>query len=372
MADIFAITFIGVCLAVATTLAVSAMLLPWAAKLRLVDFPGGRKDHHAPTPVIGGIAVFLGCVVGILPATLVLPDVPTHLQGFGLAAIIVVLTGMLDDIYDLPWPVRLAAQTLAGVVIVAVGGVRVEHLGPLFGLEDLRLGPLSAPLTVFATVGVINALNMIDGVDGLAGALSACAFLMLLAAAIYAGNLVLASGLAVALGAVAAFLMLNVRLPWQRRARTFLGNSGSALLGLLMAWATFRLTQSPAHPVTPILGPFFVAVPLIDCVVLIARRLRHGRSPFHADRQHIHHLLLDAGLSPSAVVISLAWLALALGFAASAAFRLGAPEPVLVLAFLGLVCAHYWLTSAPGRLPALLAPLTAAQRRETAVLRADP
>ena len=357
MSDIFAITLLGVSLAVATTLAVAGMLLPWAAKLRLVDTPGGRKHHHAPTPVIGGIAVFVGCVIGILPATMPLQEVPTHLQGFGLAAVVVVLTGVLDDIYDLPWPVRLAAQTLAGVMIATIGDVRVEHLGPLFGLEDVHLGPLSAPLTVFATVGVINALNMIDGVDGLAGSLSACALLMLLTAAIYAGNLVLASGLAVALGAVAAFLMLNVRLPWQRRARTFLGNSGSALLGLLMAWAIFRLTQSPAHPVTPILGPFFLAVPLIDCIVIIARRVQHGRSPFHADRQHIHHLLLDAGLSPSAVAMSLSWVALALGLAASAAFRAGAPEPVLVLVFLGLICGHFWLTSSPARVSALVAPL---------------
>jgi len=336
-------------LAFVVTFCIATLLAPNAKRLRLVDVPNGRKDHAVSTPVVGGIAIFAGVGAGLAPAMIALWDVPSNLLGFGMAAVIVMISGVLDDVYDLRWYFRLAAQTAAALVMVSVGDVRIEHVGALFGLADVSSGPLSVPLTVFATVGMINALNMIDGVDGLAGSLSTSALLMLLAAAVYAGNETLAYALAVPIAAIAAFLCLNLRSPWQKRARVFMGNSGSALLGLLIAWAMFQLTQSPAHPVTPVLAPFFLAVPLVDCIALIVRRLAKRKSPFHADREHVHHLLLDAGVRPSTVVLFLSLLSLVIGLSAAMAFRAGVAEPVLVSVFLGLMVSYAWFTNSRRR-----------------------
>jgi len=127
------------------------------------------------------------------------------------------------------------------------------------------------PFTVFATVGLINAMNMIDGSDGLAGSLGFAALVMLCAAALYAGNLALANRALAVAGAVAGFLFWNLRFPWRTRARTFMGDAGSGFLGLVVAWVAFRLTQNPGHPVTPILAVWLLPIPVMDCLVLIVR-----------------------------------------------------------------------------------------------------
>ena len=122
------------------------------------------------------------------------------------------------------------AQAAAALIVIYGGGVRIEQLGPVFGMGEMTLGWLSVPFTVFATVGLINATNMIDGADGIAGALIAAALLMLAAAAWYAGNLGLALVTLVIMAATLGFLAHNFPLPWRRRARVFLGNGGSAFL----------------------------------------------------------------------------------------------------------------------------------------------
>jgi UDP-GlcNAc:undecaprenyl-phosphate GlcNAc-1-phosphate transferase len=345
--------------AFAAVTAIILLLHPFAARLGLIDRPGGRKDHAAPTPVTGGLAIAFGT---ILPALILTPP-NAQVVGLGVAAVILLVTGVLDDIYDIPWPFRVIAQCAAAMAIVLVGGVKVENIGPVFGLGPLALGYLSIPFTVAATVGLINALNMADGIDGLAGSLCLCALVMLVAACAYAGNADLANGLTVISGAVAAFLAFNLRLPWRKRARVFLGNSGSAYLGLIIAWAAFRLTQNPMYPVTPMLAPFLIAPPLIDCLVLIVRRALHGRSPFHADRTHVHHLMLDGGFSVTAIVLLLSGLSLALGLAAGVALRADVPQP-LMLAFFALLTAAYFLfTRHPERAVTAWRRLTAPLRK---------
>src|SRR5262249_58086523 len=106
----------------------------------------------------------------------------------GEATLLLTVVGLIDDRYDVSWYWRLGAQAVAGLILFYVGGVRVEQIGPVFGLSPVSLGVLSAPFTVLATVGLINALNMIDGIDGLAGVQVLCALAMLAAASLYAGN----------------------------------------------------------------------------------------------------------------------------------------------------------------------------------------
>lgn len=309
------------------------LLQPVAVRLDLLDHPKGRKDHATPTPVTGGLAMFLGCLIAFFG----FQTSSTSLQAFVVAATLLVAVGLYDDMHDVRWYWRILAQVVAALIIIYWGGVRVEQLGPLFGVHNTGLGFLSVPFTIFAMVGIINAVNMIDGADGLAGLLGLAALAMLCVASLYAGNALLAGRVSVLCGALAGFLVWNVRLPWRARAKVFLGNAGSALLGLVIAWVSFRLTQNAGHPVNPVLALWLLPIPVMDCLVLIVRRLREGRSPFSAGRDHIHHFMQDAGYGPTRAAVVLTLVSLLCGLLAGQAMRLDIPNPVLLLAFV-LLC----------------------------------
>lgn len=324
---------------------VLAALLPWwlepaARRLDLMDYPKGRKDHERPTPVTGGLAMAIASVLAYWAA----PNLTPSIQAFCIAAVLLVAVGLWDDKHDLRWYWRVLAQVVAALVVIFWGGVRVEQLGPLFGLGQTSLGFLSVPFTVFATVGIINAMNMIDGADGLAGMLGLAALAMLCAASVYAGNQVLAERVAVLCGALAGFLVWNLRFPWRPRARVFMGNAGSGFLGLVIAWVSFRLTQNDGHPVNPVLALWLLPIPVMDTLVLIVRRLQEGRSPFAAGRDHIHHMMQDAGFGPTRAAFWLTVFSLACGLVVGQAMRLDVPNPLLLAAYIALCVGWYLLT----------------------------
>lgn len=318
---------------------------PIARRIGLVDRPGGRKAHDGDVPVTGGPAVAVGV---LLPALIMLPFTP-QLSSLAIAMGVLLVVGVLDDLYDLNWLFRIVAQVAAALVLVYVGDVKVEQIGSAFGIEQARLGSFAVPFTVLATVGLINALNMIDGIDGLAGSLTLCAVVMLLSAAIYSGNLQLVGELLFAAGAIAGFLAFNLRRPGQPRARAFLGNSGSAIIGLIIAWASFRLTQSPTHPVTPVLAPFLIAPPVIDAITLALRRMANRKSPVSADRSHVHHILLDGGFRVSDVVLIICTGSLATGLLAALALRANVPEPAFIAIYLAMLAIYFAMTRHPDR-----------------------
>ncbi|MEF9978818.1 MAG: MraY family glycosyltransferase [Thermomonas sp.] len=332
-------------LALAITSLALWLLQPVARWLNLLDHPAGRKDHAVPTPVTGGLAILIGFVV----AFFAVQTSSSSLLAFCGAALLLVIVGIYDDLHDLRWYWRIVAQTVAALIIIYGGGVRVEQIGPVFGLGEMSLGGLSVPFTVFATIGIINAMNMIDGADGLAGLLGLAALSMLAAASIYAGNTLLAERTSVLCGALAGFLAWNIRLPWRARAKVFLGNAGSALLGLVIAWVAFRLTQNSGHPVNPVLALWLLPIPVMDCLVLIVRRLQAGRSPFSAGRDHIHHLMQEAGFGPTRAALWLAFFSLCCGLVVGQAMRMDVPHPLLLVAFLLLCVGWYLLTRKPER-----------------------
>ncbi|QIL20535.1 MraY family glycosyltransferase [Thermomonas sp. HDW16] len=342
---------------VATVLVV-ALLLPLAPRLGLIDLPQGRKDHMHPTPVVGGIAMLTGSAT----AMLFVPGESPSLWAFMSAACVIVAVGIYDDRHDLRWFWRLGVQILAALFVVYWGGVRVQQVGPLLGVQSTGLGFLSVPFTVFATVGLINAMNMIDGCDGLAGSLAFAALAMLCAAAMYAGNLLLADRTLVVAAAVAGFLLWNLRFPWRGRARTFMGDAGSGFLGLVIAWVAFRLTQNPGHPVSPVLALWLLPIPVMDCLSLIVRRLQEKRSPFAAGRDHIHHLMADAGYSPMQVVLSLTSFSLLVGLLAAISMRIDVPDHVLFGAYLAMCVGWYLLTRRRERAVRFFVALRGARR----------
>ena len=312
---------------------------PLAPRLNLLDFPKGRKDHAHPTPIIGGVAM----VVGVLVVLLFIPSyAPRTMAAFIAASLLLVAVGLWDDRHDMRWYWRVLAQVVAALIMVYGAGVRVDNIG-LFGLGDL--GWIAVPFTVFATVGIINAVNMIDGADGLAGSLVGACLLMLAAAALYAGNTSLSRVSLVVAGVVFAFLMYNMRFPWQPRAKTFMGNAGSAWLGLVVAWVVFRLTQNAGHPVNPVLALWLIPIPVMDCLVLTVRRTREGRSPFAAGRDHIHHFMQDAGFGPTQAAVTLAAFSLGTGLVAGQLMRLDVPNTLILAGFLALCVGWYGLSS---------------------------
>jgi len=201
------------------------------------------------------------------------------------------MVGVLDDRFSLPSWSRFLAQGLVTYLMITLTGVQLESLGFLLSNDsEVLLGSWSVPMTIFATIGVINAVNMSDGMDGLAAAM---VLLVLASLMIFGGpspSLVL-----IAMASVLGFLVWNLRF-LNHHARAFMGDAGSTMLGLLLAYLLIEASQTKPG-IAPVTALWILALPLIDAVtVLIVRPIR-GNSPFSADRIHYHHLLLNKGLS---------------------------------------------------------------------------
>lgn len=358
-------TIIGALSTFLTTLLVVPVLTPLATKVGLVARPDQRRRHQGAPPAVGGVAILLSLAVFLLVArfTPLFPDLARdQAQGVGLAALVLGAGGVADDLYTLRWPVRLAYQALAAVIMMHVGHVGVQHVGRVFGFSPPIFGRWSELLTLVATVGIINAMNWVDGVDGLAGSIALAATVMLAATAIYAGNDRLAKDLGFVAGALMGFLAYNLRTPWNRGAKVFLGNAGAELLGLLIASACFRLTQNGQHPVGPQLAPFLIAPAVIDCLTLTLRRIRSGVSPFVGDRNHLHHLMLDAGFSPTWVVGLLTAATLVIGATALLAMKAHIPAPWFTVVFVSMWAAYFLATRRRERSVVLLRRFARAMR----------
>jgi len=309
--------------------------------LGLVDSPGGRKQHHGAVPVIGGVALFAGYVVGILIN--VRPE-PALL----LAALVVLAVGTVDDIRGMASRHKLVAQILAALIVVGWGGLVVPSLGTYPGLGAIELGLFAAPFTVIAVVGLINGVNMLDGLDGLAGGVSFAALAWLLAIAVIADQAMTLASLPPLLGAIAAFLVFNMRNPWRRKASVFLGDAGSMLLGLAMAWYAVALAGAQDRVSAPGIA-WVVALPVIDTVSLMVRRVMKGYSPFAPDREHLHHIFERAGYTPKETSAFLTLLAAVMGLVGVGGSLIAVPDVLLVLGLLAVAAAHFVFIKAAWR-----------------------
>jgi UDP-GlcNAc:undecaprenyl-phosphate GlcNAc-1-phosphate transferase len=291
-------------------------LRPLAIAVDLIDRPGGRKTHHGDVPIIGGLAMFLGVVLGI--GVLPLPDASG--AAFLAACTVLVTIGLMDDRFDLsPWT-RLPAQIVAAIILMTGSGLIVTTLGDPFGTGVITLsGAVSMLFTVLVTIAAINAFNMLDGMDGLAGA---TALISLIAFAVIAwsnGIFGAAAVSAVLAGSICAFLIFNLPSHLNRSMRCFMGDGGSTLLGFSIAWVCMQVSQGPVKAISPVSTLWIVALPLYELVWSTIRRIVRGVSPFRADSDHFHHLLLKAGFGVRgafSVFVGLALLLAGLGLLA--------------------------------------------------------
>ncbi len=327
----------------ATALLIAA-LMRLAPRLGLLDLPGGRKRHEGAVPLVGGLAmgaVFLACF-GIFRV-----DGEVSLW-FGAAVAIVLVCGVLDDYRELGSMAKFGFQILAAWVLAQFGGATLTHLGELLSAERLSLGIAAIPFTVFAIVGVMNAVNMADGQDGLAGGLALVAAGWFGAAAALAGDGPALWVACLLSGQLLAFLGFNAPLPGRSRALVFLGDAGSLFLGLVLAWLAIRLSTQPQAGLSPITAVWILGIPLADTVALILRRLLRGRSPFRPDTEHLHHLLLTRGIGRPAATALMLGASAAMGAAGLAAERADIPDFVMFYIYGALWIVYYLTTSAAG------------------------
>lgn len=310
-----------------------------APVLGLMDRPGGRKRHAAPTPLVGGLAL----VVGLAVVWLMVPGVRPH-PAWVLALGALVVLGVLDDRHPLSASLKFYIQAFVATGVVVLSDLALPHLGDLAPGWDPALLWLAVPFSVFAVLSVINAINMVDGVDGLAGSLSLVATGTLAAAAFMVGAAPIGLGLLALACALIGFLVFNAPLPGGRSARVFMGDAGSMGVGLLIACYALELSHPAPSPAMPaVVALWACAVPLADGLSVILRRRARGAGATHPGRDHLHHWLLDRGLSTHrvlAVEVGASALIAALGLAL---WRLGVPEWAMVWIFAGaLLSFHAW------------------------------
>jgi len=317
------------------------LLIPLAPKLHLIDHPGGRKEHHKVTPLVGGLAIALTFVTSLFFL------MPTYLHGILFATLLILAIGVVDDIHEIPPIPKFLAQAAACLIMVFLADVMLNQVGDLFGTGAIGLWIFTIPMTVFAVIGVINAMNMADGIDG---HVSSIAFITFTAYAYVAYESALWDDyrlLVVLAGAVAGFHLLNARWPWNKQARTFLGDTGSMLLGFLIGLFAIELTTgngatSNIKKTFPAICALWVIVlPLCDCVSLMIRRKLARRSMFVADRQHLHHYLLNRGLTVGQASFVSAVLNTICALIGIVGWKLGIPEPVMFIAFIALFAAYH-------------------------------
>ncbi len=313
------------------------LLRSMAHHVGVVDHPGGRKQHEHPTPTVGGVAMFLAVALTLYVANAYTAKVGILL---GCAAALVVL-GVLDDKHDLNVRVRMLIQVVVSLMVVLGADGTITHLGSLFALGDISLGPLAVPFSMIAFVGGINAMNMIDGADGMAGKMTVIS-LVGVVAVFYLSDATDLLPLAITmLGALTGFLLFNTRI-FVSRAWVFMGDAGSMWLGLALGWFMSQVTRGETAA-EPALVFWLFGIPLVDTLAVIMRRVRRKASPFSPDRTHIHHVFQHNGLSVGRTVFVLSivqciMVGIGVGF-----YAIHAPGVVVFWSFVLMMAAYFYL-----------------------------
>ncbi|HEU5366774.1 MAG TPA: MraY family glycosyltransferase [Hanamia sp.] len=279
------------------------VIIEVAKDKKLFDVPGGRKVHHAVIPTLGGLGIFAGFIIATLIGVPV--SQASVLQYFIAAIMIIFFMGIKDDILILTATKKFVGQLIAASILIKFGGIRITDMYGLMGVEALS-PTVSFLITLFTIVVITNSFNLIDGVDGLAGSLGLVTSIIFGTYFYFSGELmysVIALSLA---GSLVAFLIYNFN-----PARIFMGDTGSLLIGLVNSILVIKFISTASNPASvlplqsaPALGFAILLVPLFDTLRVVSHRILNRRSPFSPDRNHIHHFLLDLGLSHKMVAFT--------------------------------------------------------------------
>ena len=298
------------------------VIMQIAEQKKLYDIPDERKVHTRLVASLGGIGIFAGFLLASLLS--IQGYLNPEFQYFFAASLVVFFVGLKDDIMILSATKKFIGQIIAASILIHLGGIRLDSMYGLLGFEQLPEG-FSLALSYFTIIVIINSFNLIDGVDGLAsslGILTMIVFGSYFFAIEYQAYALLAFAMA---GSLVAFIIFN-----HHPAKIFMGDSGSLMIGLVNSILVIKFINVANSPFVAVPVPAAVAigfsiliVPLLDTLRVFSIRIANGRSPFTPDRNHIHHLLLDNGLSHAAVTftcvainvcfIAMAWMGRSLG-----------------------------------------------------------
>jgi len=308
-------------------------LYPLAIKFNLVDHPDIRKHHEGAIPLIGGLAIFLSFLI----SSMFLEFTIIELFPIFISLTMIVFVGVIDDYKDLSFKIRFLVQALATLLMVIGADVSLNSLGDLISLGSIYLGFFTIPFTIFAVIGSINAFNMMDGIDGLSASLAIIALF-----SFYIGAEGLYAALILSLIAcLSAFLIVNLFA----KRKIFMGDAGSMLLGFIIAWLAIYFSQDSIEYKTfsPVTALWVIAIPIMDTVSIMCRRIIKGQSPFMPDREHLHHIFLRAGYSSHQTLIIIVTMAAILAAIGLIADYYHIAEWVMLLSFLIIFTAYFQL-----------------------------
>jgi UDP-GlcNAc:undecaprenyl-phosphate GlcNAc-1-phosphate transferase len=314
-------------IAFAVTIAFMLALRPVATSVGLIDRPGGRKSHNGDVPIIGGMAMFIGALSGLV---IIGPPTPAT-TSLLMASMLLIAIGALDDRYNVPAFVRILVQVAAILVMTYGAGLALASIGNPFGLGEILLGPFTLFGTLIVGITVVNAYNLVDGADGLAGILASIA---LIAVAIVGGFGVASTGIALTvLAAILGFLVFNFPVRFNRPVRAFMGDAGSTFLGFTVVWVTMGISQGAEALVSPVVGLWFASIPIYDSLTCFVRRSMAGKSPFKPGRDHFHHSLNRGGFGVRQTLAILGGLQALYASIAIVAHFAGVPDFILFAAW---------------------------------------
>ena len=296
-----------------------------------VDVPkDNRRMHDHPIPRMGGLAIFLGFLLSVILFLPFLGDmgISPQIRGMLLGAVIIVVLGILDDIYALPALPKLIVQIVAAVIAVASGNLITVLSNPNVFSSELywELGWLSYPVTGVWIVGVTNAVNLIDGLDGLACGVSTISSMTMLVIALAMAEPEVAILMAALAGGCLGFLPYNMN-----PAKIFMGDTGSTFLGFVLGVVSIQGLFKYYMLISFVVPFLLLGLPIFDTCFAFIRRIAHGQSPMHADRSHIHHRLIDMGLNQKQAVAVLYIIAAILGLSAVVLTTLSPVRAMLLL-----------------------------------------
>ena len=279
--------FLGLICAGLISLTVTPIVRVLAYKIGAVDVPkDNRRMHKKPMPLLGGLSIFLGFSI----SSLIFCDITPAMIAAWFGGLLIITIGILDDKYALNAWIKLLGQIAAAMIAVGPGGVQIDHIN-LFG-RYIHFGAIAIPITVLWIVGMTNAINLIDGLDGLACGVSAISSTSMLIVTLMHADLGVAMLTAILTGACIGFLPFNMN-----PAKIFMGDTGALFLGYMLSILSIIGVFKTTAVVSFLIPVIIFGYPLFDTVFAFARRILQGRSPFSADRGHLHHRIIDMGFN---------------------------------------------------------------------------
>lgn len=290
---VFGVTFLlAFCISIVSTPYIKKL----AIKLNAVDEPKERGLHKTPIPRMGGLAIFLGFMISIISVALLEGIFSTQLLGFLIGATIIVIVGILDDIHNLSAKIKLLCQIVASVIVIYSG----TSIGNIFYPVYVDFHALDNIITLVWIVGITNAVNIIDGVDGLAAGVSTISSVFLMILCILTGDTLSILFTCALAGSCLGFLPRNFN-----PAEIFMGDTGSTFLGFVLSVTSIMGVFKSYAFLSVLICTFAIALPILDTAFAMLRRFFTGKPIMQADRGHLHHRLVDSGLSQKQTVMVL-------------------------------------------------------------------